>query len=128
MKLRKEIAMLDEQILKAESGGAVVSDVVRGSQKHIPFAMRRISITGYGADDIPVLSARKSRLAAECRRIEQFVDSVNDGVIRMLLIHRYLEGMSVAAVAESLGYSERHIRRMVEKFFINMSAYVLVCP
>lgn len=52
------------------------------------------------------------RLVEITEEIEAIIASVNNGVHRTLLERRYILGQSWEQIAENLGYSPRHIKRL----------------
>ena len=123
--LRREIVMLEEQILSEEiSGSDYVSDVVRGSSKSPPYIQHNIVVTGYGSKTIPRLRQRKARLEAECRDIEECVERVDDSIMRQLLTRRFIENKTIKEAAALSGYCEKQASRKIKKFFEKMSADV----
>jgi|GEM_PF-3338232 len=122
--LRREIAMLEEQCRAAETSGEIVGDVVQGSTKQRPFAKRRISIKGYGSQAIPKLEARKAACLAECDAIEIFIYTIDNSLVRQLLVRRFIECMTVKEAAQTIGYSERQVIRIINNFFEEMSKNV----
>lgn len=112
-KLKREIALLEERIYKAESGGEFVTDAVRGSMKEPPYAMRTVVIKGYGSQEVPRLSARLARCAAECTAIENFVDGITDSTLHQLLDLHFIEGRTMDEAAKMAGYSKRQAIRLV---------------
>nr|DAG16914.1 MAG TPA: Protein of unknown function (DUF1492) [Caudoviricetes sp.] len=122
--LKREISMLEDQIYNAESTGEFAVDMVRGSAKEVPYAMHNITIKGYTSDYVPRLKKRKAALVKQCAAVEQFVESIEDSVMRQLFILRYIEGRGIAGAAQFVGYSERQARRLMNSFFEKMSADV----
>lgn len=118
--LKREIAMLEDQIYAAESAGEFVTDTVRGSTKEIPYAMHNVVIKGYATSRVPKLHKRKALLEAECTAVERYIESVTDSTMRQLLVRRYIEGHSIVQAAQLVGYSEIHAKRLYKKFFAKM--------
>jgi hypothetical protein len=116
-KLKREIGLLEDRILAAESGGELVTDTVRGSMKEPPYAMRTVVIKGYGSQEVPRLSARLARCAAECAAVEQFVDGITDSTVRQLVDLHFLEGRTMEEAAKMAGYSRRQAIRLVNGLF-----------
>lgn len=119
--LKREIAMLEDQIYEAENTGEYAVDVVRGSAKELPYAMHNITIKGYTTQCVPRLMERKALLEKECTAVERFVGNVEDSVMRQILTRRYIEGRQLADTAALVGYSVRQIKRLIKNFFEKMS-------
>lgn len=122
--LKREIAMLEEQIYNADNSGEYAVGMVRGSTKELPYAMHNIVIKGYTSPHVPRLIKRKAAREKECREIECFVESIEDSILRQLFTWRYIEGKSIAETSRLVGYSERQARRIINNYFEKMSADV----
>ena len=120
--LRREIVMLEGQILSAETtGGEYLSDVVQGSSKSLPYKKHSVVIKGYGSRAVPRLCAKKADLEAECDAVERYIEMVDDSVLRQLLTRRYIEGRTLSETAELVGYSEAQTKRHIKNFLEKMS-------
>ena len=119
--LKREIAMLEDQIYSASCGGEFVTDMVRGSMKQPPYAQHNIVIQGFGSDAVPKLSARKAKCIAECAAIEQFIEQIADSTLRQLFTRRYIEGRTTAEAAQLVGYSRKQATRLINGYFEKMS-------
>jgi len=123
--LKKEILMLEGQILAAElSGEDYLHDVVQGSAPDGSYAKRAIAISGYGSLAVPKLRARKARYEAECEAIEQHIESAEDSTLRQLLTWRFIEGKTLKETAALTGYSEKHTGRLIRKFIADNSGQI----
>lgn len=119
--LKREIAMLEDQIYKAECSGEFVTDSVKASSHEIPYAMHNVIIKGYATCHVPKLRKRKTSLEAECTAIENYIDAVEDSIMRQLLTRRYIEGKSLAEASHWVGYSESQTKRLYKNFFKKMA-------
>ena len=119
--LKREIAMLEDQIYGSENSGEYAVDMVRGSTKELPYAMHNIVIKGYTSPHVPKLKKRKAALAAECAAIECFVESLDDSVARQILTRRYLEGRQLSETAKLVGYSVSQTKRLINCCFEKMN-------
>lgn len=64
-----------------------------------------------------ILSARIVRAAMEYRRLLQFIDSVEDSLMRQILSLRYINGLSWQQVAFTIGeHDEQYPRRKHQAF------------
>ena len=119
--LRREIVMLEDQVYTAQTYGTeYVWDVVEASTG--PGGKKRdIVVKGYGSKSIPKLLALKAKKEAECDAVEEYIEAVDDSVIRQLLTRRYIEGRSICESAQLVGYSERQAKRIIKGFFERMS-------
>ena len=116
-RLRKEIDLLNERILAEESAGGRATDVVRGSSNVFPYLEQKITVSGYGTRALPRLYKRKAEREAECKAIEEFVNSIEDSVIFQLFTRRYIEGKQLKEAARMIGYSERRAIQIANDFF-----------
>ena len=116
-KLRREIAMLERQIRTAEITGGIVTDTVRGSSSTIPYQQHDIVITGYDSIDVPRLRAQKVAHDAECAAIKRYIETVDDSIIRQILVLRYIEGRTLGETAQLVDYSESRVKQLLKSFF-----------
>ncbi len=119
--LKREIAMLEDQIYEAGRAGEFATDMVKGSMHEIPYAMHNVVISGYTSQHVPKLQKRKAALEAQCAAIERHIEGVDDSVLRQLLTRRYIEGKGIAEAARLVGYSKRQAIRLVNTHFEKMS-------
>ena len=112
--LKREIIMLEDQILSAGCGDEFVTDYAKDYSKGFP---RIITLRGYGSHAVPKLSARKAWCIGECDAIEDFICNLEDSIMRQLLTRRYIEGRSIKETGELVGYSERQAGRLINDFF-----------
>jgi len=121
--LRREIAQLDERIWETElnsSEKGVIDTVMSAAE--FPYNKRPVAVIGYGSKRLPKLYDAKRTREAECERIEEFVESVEDSLMRQLLTCRYIEGMKLCETAFIVGYSESQAKRLLSAFFQKMSS------
>jgi len=116
--LKREIGMLEDQIISAGYGKDFVVDYAKEYSTGHP---RVITLRGYGSQDVPKLSARRAWCFAECKTIEDFIASLDDSVMRQLLTRRYIEGRTTAEAAQLVGYSRKQATRLINGFFEKMS-------
>ncbi|MCL2563128.1 MAG: hypothetical protein FWE08_03735 [Oscillospiraceae bacterium] len=121
--LQSEIAMLGEQILSATASDGVVTDMVRGSAAEHPYTSQNIVIQGHGSPRVSRLAARRREHEAECAAVEEYVEAVEDSVIRQILTWRYLLGESVEETSRMVGYSKSQVDRKLKNFFEKMRHY-----
>lgn len=116
--LKREIAMLEEQLRTAGGGD---DDVVDYAKEYLTGYPRIITLRGRGSQDVPRLSKRITACIAECKDIEDFIADLDDCVMRQLLTRRYLEGRTLRETAELVGYSESQTKRLINNFFEKMT-------
>ncbi len=111
--LHKEIELLKQQIADAEKNMAEysASDVVTGSNPVWPYQKRSFHIEGIA---VPEYEKKLKRLKRKLQRrinelmdmreeLEEYIDTVQDSLIRQILILRYVNGLSWQQVAASIG-------------------------
>lgn len=112
--LKREIADLEQRV-KRESK---VTDVVSGSSSEPPYTKHPISVTGYTYNNkLKSKYARKLReLQKKAIDIEEYVQSIDDSLVRQIFRYKYIDCLSREMVAEKLHYSARQIQRIHDKF------------
>lgn len=119
--LKREIAMLADQIDKAESSGELVADSVKGSTSEIPYVMHNVTIKGYATHRVPKLHRRKAVLEGECEKIEAFIWGLDDSLIRQIMTWRFIEGKQMGETAKLVGYSVSQVKRLINHCFEKMT-------
>lgn len=128
--LHKEIIALDQRIKKLNiQKRARVADTVTGSSPEPPYASHIIPISGYNdgrktAKRIMQLEAirenRMARLLDLEVTIEEYIDSLNDSQLRLIIGYRYIDGYAWRKVARLIGhpnFDEQYPRRIVDRYF-----------
>lgn len=112
--LEREIRMLDERL----SSAALVSDSVRGSYAEPPYTEHTITITGVDQAAVHRLGRRRIRARMERRKIERFIDSIEDSLTRTILEERYIQGRSWTQVAMVAGGANtgESVRKIARRF------------
>lgn len=126
--LNKEIELLKKQIEEAEYAmkSHTVSDVVTGSNPVWPYQPRTFHIEGVA---IPEYEKRVKRLRNKLQRrleelmekreeLEEYIATVPDSMIRMILTLRYINGLSWQQVANHIGGGNTadSVRKMHDRF------------
>ena len=96
-----------------------VADKVTGSTTYHPYIFTSFRIEGYDSDGyngkLMRLERRLKRkldeLMDERARIEEYIESIDNATIRMILRLRYINGLGWNQIGNELGYSERQVRR-----------------
>lgn len=123
--LKREIELLEEQILNLEAG--IVTDKVKGSLSHHPWIETSFRIAGFDQDE---LGRKMSRLKKRLQRrvddlmdlrteILEFVESIEDSLLRQVIILRHVNGLSWEQVAREVGggNTAESVRQMHSRFF-----------
>lgn len=127
--LIREIELLQKQLQHAEDkADAQTSDSVTGSSPVFPYNKHTIIITG--VDMVKYrrhvrrirrrLKHRCSELMDKKDEIEEFISTVPDSEMRMILQLRYVNGLPWCQIAASVGeYDESYLRRKHNTFLMN---------
>lgn len=114
--IQQEIHDLERRIAR----GQVVSDVVTGSSDNYPYTQHPISICGVAMDDKISKQYRKKRdrLKEKCLEIEEWLESVDDSLIRRVIRHRFIDGLSWRQIAYRVGgeNTEDGVRMAIERY------------
>ena len=112
--LKKELDNISEQY---------VTDKVVGSTAFHPYILTHYNISGYdsGATQKSEATAKQlqrklDELMDERQKLEEYIESVNDDIARMILRLRYINGLGWNQIGNELGYSERQVRRKHEQW------------
>lgn len=132
--LKAEIRTLSRHIqkLKDDLHQEIVTDTVRGSQTEFPFVQHSIPISGIDFDEqgsheldmeikktIVLLNRRKVELLREYRKIRQFIDNIDDPLIRQIITLHYIEQREWSDVAKEVGghNTENSVKQIASRFF-----------
>jgi hypothetical protein len=128
--LKREIELLEDQILNLEAG--IVTDKVRGSLPHHPWIETSFKITGF---DQVELSQKMERLKRKMQRrvddlielrteIIEFVEGIDDSLLRQVIILRHVNGLTWEQVAAHIGGGNTadSVRKMHDRFLKGVKA------
>ena len=112
--IQKEIDIIRREIDATTE--EYVADKVTGSTTYHPYIFTSFRIEGYGYNSkLKRLERRLKRkleeIMDERERLEEYIESVDDDITRMILRLRYINGLGWNQIGNELGYSERQIRR-----------------
>ena len=107
--LKREIELLEEQILNLEAG--IVTDKVRGSLSHHPWIETSFKITGFDrieyAQKMDKLKRKLQRRVDDLQdlraEIFEWVESIEDSLLRQIIILRHVNGLQWEQVAAHIG-------------------------
>lgn len=122
--LNKEIELIKQQIQEADY--VMTQDSVKGSSTEFPYTQHSIKI--YGAD-IKDFSRKMKRLKNKLLRklsefmdlrdeIDEYIESIPDSKIRMILTLRYVNGLNWRQIAFSIGgnNTEDSVKKVAYRF------------
>jgi len=66
------------------------------------------------------LKRKLDELMDERARIEEYIESIDNATIRMILRLRYINGLKWDQIGREIGYTERQCRRIYKKFIERM--------
>jgi len=122
--LKREIELLEEQILNLEAG--IVTDKVRGSLSHHPWIETSFKITGFDrieyAQKMDKLKRKLQRRVDDLQdlraEIFEWVESIEDSLIRQIITLRHVNGLTWDQVAAHIGGGNTgdSVRKMHDRF------------
>lgn len=111
--LRQEIDTLKQQIsdLEKQFEEHIVTDVVSGSNPTFPYERRRFRIVGRDVKKYEKqltalrqrLNRRLEQLIQQRDKLEKYLDTIDDSMIRLILTLRYVECLSWRQIAQRIG-------------------------
>ncbi len=121
--LKREIELLQDQIVNLES--EIVTDKVRGSDPRHPWTERHYIIKGLPGERNEKLlrlrdrlERRKSDLQDMRAEIFEWVEGIEDSLLRQVIILRHVNGLSWRQVAREIGAGTTwdSLRKMHDRF------------
>lgn len=122
--LKKEIELLKKQIDDLDY--IITKDSVKGSETHFPYIERKFTITGI---DFQSHNKKLYRLKKRLkRRVEELIDlieetneyieNIDDSLIRQIITLKYINGLTWEQVAASIGGNNTadSVRKAAERF------------
>lgn len=88
---KREITKIKQEIAE---GPTVVIDTVRGSKQNFPYIETPITIKGVDRRREVRNHNRLSRLEVRCKTVEQFIDSIEESDMRLLIEAYYVKELS----------------------------------
>lgn len=99
----------------------ITSDSVTGSRLHIPYDKHSIPIEGLDIKKRIRLKARLQikldELQEQLKAMEDWLDTVEDSEMRVILRLKYRNSMTHQEIAGQLGYSRIAITQKISRFF-----------
>lgn len=122
--LKREIELLQEQIAAVE--GEIVTDKVTGSDPDHPWTERHYIIKGLPGERNEKLlrlrdrlERRKSDLQDMRVEIFEWVEGIEDSLLRQIIVLRHVNGLSWRQVAREIGgrNTAESIRKLHDRYF-----------
>lgn len=122
--LKREIELLQDQIINLES--EIVTDKVRGSDPEHPYTEKSFYITGFAHEEH---SRKMKRLKERLQRrlgdlmdlvveINEYIETIDDSLLRQIITLRHVNGLTWDQVAASIGGGNTadSVRMMHDRF------------
>lgn len=117
--IQKEIDLIKREINNTTATGApYVTDKVTGSSSSYPYLKKSFKISGYDLESYHAkldrlnkkLTARLNELMDEIDELLDFISTIDDPVLRMILMLKYVKGYTWEQIGREIGYSSRMVR------------------
>lgn len=129
--IQKEIRVIQRQINdvgrspRDYNNAQYVFDKVKGSTSSYPYVETNFKVEGYDFGDYYTklnklkekLGVKLNELMDERDRVTNYIETVDDTVIRMILTLKYINGLTWYQIGMEIGYSDRQVKRKHKKFF-----------
>lgn len=96
--LNKEIAAEKQRLAELEALATNISSKISGLP-HINELSDKTAIAAEIADVKAIIATKIRRSVTEYNKLNRYINSINDSLIRQILRYRYLDGLSWVAVA-----------------------------
>ena len=121
--LKREIELLQEQIAAVE--GEIVTDVVTGSSREFPYGKRKFIIRGLPGERNEKLLRLRDRLERRMKDLQdmraeifEWVEGIEDSLLRQIIVLRHVNGLSWRQIARTIGAGAtwNSLRMMHDRF------------
>lgn len=126
--IKSEIESIKKQL--SDLDYTVATDKVRGSSSHFPYVQRSFTIEGvdyeeYNRKTIRLrkkLSRRISELMDLVEETNEFIERIEDSLVRQVISLRYINGLTWNQVADGIGgeCTEESVRKLCERYLEKM--------
>lgn len=122
--LCKRIGRLESQIDRIEQEGAVIDKVMGGEGGLQPFKIEGFPYPEYSKKKMwlnknrAILKDREEKINNLLCEIENYISTVDDSIVRLIITYRVLDNMSWCEVASKVGgnNTEDSVRKMYERY------------
>lgn len=121
--LKREIELLQEQIAAVE--GEIITDKVRGSDPDHPWTERSFIIRGLPGERNEKLLRLRERLERRMKDLQdmraeifEWVEGIEDSLLRQIIVLRHVNGLSWRQIARTIGAGTtwNSLRMMHDRF------------
>lgn len=126
--INTEIVTLEEQIATLQP--IVSADKVKGSSPYFPYTAMSFNIGGIDIEDYNrrakklknKLIKKKNELLTLQEEVQNFIDKIEDCMIRQIIINRFINGHSWVKVARDIGGDNTAdgVRMLVKRYLDNI--------
>lgn len=122
--IKSEIAVIENQINNIQP--STITDKVTGSSSYFPYTQRSFTIEGVDNEEFykrsirlqNKLMRRKKKLLELQEEVNNFIDGIDDSLVRQVITLRYIDGVSWQEVSDKIGgeYTPDRVRKIAERF------------
>lgn len=122
--IRSEIEAIKKQM--SDLDYTVVTDKVRGSSSHFPYVQRSFTVEGIDYEEYNSkakrlqgkLNKRKNELMNLAGETNEFIEKIDDSLVRQIISLRYVSGLTWEQVAVNIGGNNTadSVRKVAERF------------
>ena len=124
--IQKEIELIKKELNTITE--EYVTDKVAGSMVEHPYVLTHFKICGYDSEGYSnkvkrlerKLKCKLEELMDERAKIEEYIESIDNATIRMILRLRHINGLKWEQIGREIGYTGRQCRRKYKKFIERM--------
>lgn len=121
--IKIEIEIIKKQINSAEP--KMLTGKVKGSESTFPYCERSFMVRGYDPDTYyrkldrlqKKLQRKLEEYADEYDKILDYLDTVEDSLMRSIMMCKYINGLTWEQTGKEIGYSSRQCKRKHREFF-----------
>lgn len=107
--IKSEISVIENQINSIEP--SMVTDKVIGSSSYFPYTQRSFTLEGIDTEEYErrtrrlqrKLMKRKEKLLELQEEVNDFINNIEDSLVRQAITLRYIDGMSWQMAAKEIG-------------------------
>lgn len=122
---RRELDLIADQIdrlnERLEDVPEVAGKVIKSSkdfpyiEEHMTVRMKEPKEATLIKDKLRKKEKRQAQLSQEITKVENFIDSLPEGIEKQIMEMVYLEGMSQTDAAEMLGYTQSMVSKIIKR-------------